>query len=313
MLTARMLDSARRHDGLLSRTQLIDEHGVSRSWISRARRQDLLVDLMPDVYRIASSPVTFEMKCRAVQLRSRGVGYLSGWTAARLAGLRGMPERRVHVTVDDSFRISMPMWVELHRSRWYDESDRIVRPDGLLVAQPLRMLFGLAASFNQHRFERAAEDAWHLGLVTPAEAAGYLEQHRCRGKDGVAAMERWLDKALQHERPAQSHLERRLLQALELTGLPSPQRQYPLVLADGSTIHLDIAWPDIRLAVEPGASWWHGGDAGQARDQARDRACGEQGWQIVRFDESMREQLDASVAQVVRIHRRRCRDLRNAS
>ena len=31
--------------------------------------------------------------------------------------------------------------------------------------------------------------------------------------------------------------------------------------------------------------WWHGGDARQRLDQARDAACGEVGWQIVRFDE----------------------------
>ena len=36
-------------------------------------------------------------------------------------------------------------------------------------------------------------------------------------------------------------------------------------------------------AVEPGHSWWHGGDLGDASDQARDRACDEIGWRIIRL------------------------------
>ena len=68
----------------------------------------------------------------------------------------------------------------------------------LLVATPMRMLFGLADAFNQFRFERAAEDAWHRGLITPSEAAEYLERHRCRGKDGVSTIERWLERTEAH-------------------------------------------------------------------------------------------------------------------
>ena len=40
-------------------------------------------------------------------------------------------------------------------------------PTGCASRRPLRMLFRLAKVFNDHRFERAAEDCWHLGLVTP--------------------------------------------------------------------------------------------------------------------------------------------------
>ncbi len=184
-------------------------------------------------------------------------------------------------------------------------------PDGLMVVHPVRMLFGLAAAFNQYRFERAAEDAWHLGLVTPELADDYLERHRCRGKDGVSTFEAWLERARTQRRPSQSELERTLLEALDRIGLPTPERQHPLALSSGDTIHLDIAWPDVRLAVEPGSSWWHGGDAGQRRDQRRDRACNEAGWMVVRFDDTMRSDAAAAARQVDRIHRRRTADLRN--
>jgi very-short-patch-repair endonuclease len=250
----------------------------------------------------------------AVQLKAGGNGFLSAWTAARIVGLRSMPERRVHFTAPADFRTGMPSWVDLHRTHWYDaEQDRYVSDDGLVVAHPMRMLFGLAAAFNQVRFERAAEDAWHCELITPDSALDYLQSHRCRGKDGVMKFERWLERTLEQDRPAQSNLERDLIQALEEVGLTTPVRQHPLVLNTGETIHIDIAWPQIQLAVEPGASWWHGGDSGQRKDQARDRACSELGWSVIRFDESMRDDLSAAAEQVARIFRQRTRDRWNAA
>ena len=223
-----------------------------------------------------------------------------------------MPTGRVEVTVDRGFRRTLPEFATVHPSSWFcRERDAQAGRDDMTVATPLRMLWTLAAVFNQHRFERAAEDAWHRKLITPATAAEYLEAHRCRGKDGVKRLETWLDRALGRDRASQSDLERMLLEAIERRGLPAPIRQHPLILPGGEIIHFDIAWPDIRLAVEPGDSWWHGGDLGQRRDQARDRSCIEAGWQVVRFDESMRSHPDAAAAQVNRIHQRRSFELAN--
>ena len=63
--------------------------------------------------------------------------------------------------------------------------------------------------------------------------------------------------------------------------------------------------------MEPGASWWRGGDAGQRRDHAHDRACGEVGWLIVRFDESMRYHRPDIRQRLREIHARRTADIRN--
>ena len=187
----------------------------------------------------------------------------------------------------------MPGWGRLVRTSWIDESRDVQGPrdDLLRVATPLRMLFGLARTFNDHRFDRAAEDAWHLGLITPQTAADYLDAIRRSGRGGVVRFERWLMKTSLRPRPAQSGLELDVLDAIRRAGLPEPVRQHPLTLRSGEIIHIDLAWPSIRLGVEPGHSWWHGGDLRQRADQARDRACDELGWHIVRCDESVREEL----------------------
>jgi len=285
---------------------------MSSSRVGRARQAGLLVPLTSRVLRIASTPVSLRARCMAVQLHTDRAGFVSGWTAARLRGLRSMPSSAVHYTLPTRRRANLPEWVSFHRTGWYSaDRDRELH-EGLVVATPERMLFGLAASFNQYRFERAAEDTWNLGLTGPSEMARYLEEHRCRGKDGVSTVERWLERALPRDRPAQSGLELDLIDALGRARLPTPTRQHPLELRDGTTIHLDIAWPAIRLAVEPGATWWHGGEVRQRRDQRRDLACAELGWQVLRFDESIRSDLAATARRIRTLHRQRSSDLRTA-
>jgi very-short-patch-repair endonuclease len=308
MIDGELLDLFARQYGVAGVHQLA-ERGISRSAVHRARRRGIIDDVTTGVVRVRSTPLSLRGRAMAVQLRSGRNGMISGWTAGSLVGLRSMPTRSIHVTVPPAFRRAMPDWADVHRSAWGDAGSH--DHHGFRLASPMRMLFGLAAAFNQHRFERAAEDAWHLELITPDEAARYLELHRCRGKDGVVRIERWLEHSCGRARPTQSNLERVLLDALEQTGLPRAQRQHPLTLATGETIHLDIAWPDIRLAVEPGSSWFHGGDLGQRRDQARDRACGEVGWLIVRFDDELRDHPHLAARQVARIYARRSIDVGN--
>ena len=245
----------------------------------------------------------------ALQLHLGDSGFLAEATAGRLYGLRSMSISPIRATVPEPVRRQIPDWARVSRSSWFDEQDRHRRPDGLVVATPLRMLFGLAATMHPHRFSRAAEDAWNLGLISPGDAAEFLEQHRCRGKNGVAVLEAWIEGIAGRPRPAQSGFEQLVLECLERVGLPTPVRQHPLHLPNGEAIHLDIAWPEIRLAVEPGHSRWHAGVLRQRQEQARDRACGEQGWHVVRFDESFRDDPMAGARQVRRIHAARTHQL----
>ncbi len=76
----------------------------------------------------------------------------------------------------------------------------------------------------------------------------------------MTRFESWLEKTSVRKRPSHTGLELDFVDMIDRVGLPTPKRQHPLRLATGELIHLDLAWPDARLAVEPGHSWWHGGD-----------------------------------------------------
>lgn len=266
--------------------------GLPARTIARARKSGLLIGVLPGVVRLAGAAETWEGRAMAMLLHAGPHSFLSGPSAGRVLGLRGMPAYPIQVTMAEERQLQAPSWGRYLCSSWIDpELDIVVRPDGLRVAQPLRMLFGLAGRHSRRFLERAAEDAWHLGLVRPDDAAEYLAAIRRSGRSGVKKFEEWLQHVERSRRPSQSGFELDVLEVVRDVGLPEPVRQHELTLLTGESIHVDLAWPAVRLGIEPGHSWWHGGDLGQRRDQARDRGCDAIGWRIVRYDEEDRKDL----------------------
>jgi hypothetical protein len=279
---------------------------VTKSALEHARRKGTVLSPVPGVVVAPGVKLSLEGRALLAQLAAGKEAFVSGPTAGAIRGLRSMPTTTIEITIKERRLVTLPDGSRFVRTSWIDEErDVEVREDGIRLASPLRMLFGLAAQFNQHRFERTAEDVWHKGLVTPEQASDYLQAIRRSGRTGVKRMNTWLEKTSMRERPAHSGLELDLIDIVARAELPTPVRQHPLKLLSGETIHLDIAWPDIRLAAEPGHSWWHGGDLGQRRDQGRDRACGAVGWLVLRYDEDAARRPKATAAELREIHRRR--------
>jgi very-short-patch-repair endonuclease len=261
--------------------------------------------LLPGVLLVASHPSTFEAEAMAVQLHTAPDGVLSSTTAARLLGLRGMPTRPIRALVSRRTRTDLPSWVHKASSSWLVEATDVMTIRGFRLIRPVRMLLTLAELFNDFRFERAAEDAWHLDLVSPEEASVFLANYRRQGRAGIAGFERWLNRTAHRKRPSQSGFELDILGAIRRAGLPEPQRQHPVTLLTGEVVHLDFAWPAVMLGVEPGHSWWHGGDLRMRADAARDRACTAVGWEVVRYDEVARADLAGVGRELRTIYERR--------
>lgn len=310
MAPRQLLRLALAQQGAVSRRQLLTDVGVSASTISRWCVDGRVMRIGPGLFRVASHADSFGHRCWAATLFGDGIGFVSGTSAGRLHGLRRMNPTIVEFTVPERCRKVAPSWMHVRYTNWYSPSQhRSVVDGGIVVATPLRMLFGLAARMNQHRFDAAADDAWNLGLITPESTARFLGQCRASGKNGVRRIETWLERVADQRSAAQSYLERDLIDALEAVGLPAPQRQHALQIRTGEWIHLDAAWPLLRLAVEPGHSYFHGLAGGQERDHRRDAACAAAGWQVVRLNELMLASLPEAARLVADVYRRRERDL----
>lgn len=309
MVWAHVLSLARVQHGALARRQLLHDVEMSASSLTRACADGRLARIGTGLYRLASHDDTFIHRCWAATLFGDGVGFVSGTSAGRLHGLRRMNPTIVEYTVPTSFRRSAPSWMRMRYTNWYDADRHRIDLHGMAVASPLRMLFGVGARTTQHRFDLAADDAWDRGLITPDAAFDFLTDCRASGKNGVCRLERWLERVATQRAPSQSYLERDLIAALEQIGMPPPVRQHPLLLRTGELIHLDLAWPAIRLAVEPGHSYFHGVAGGQERDHLRDAGCAELGWQVLRLNERMLRDMSGAARLVADVHRQREDDL----
>ena len=173
------------------------------------------------------------------------------------------------------------------------------------------MLFRLAAVFNQYRFQRAAEDCWHLRLVTPDDAATYLAEIRRQGRTGVKTFEHWLEQTSLRTRPSQSGLELDVLEAVlpgraPRAGAPVPARP----------AHRRGDPPRPRLAQRPARRRAGTHVVARRRHRASSatkpgrRACGEVGWHIVPCTETVRDDLAAFGLQVRITHDERIASLR---
>lgn len=77
-------------------------------------------------------------------------------------------------------------------------------------------------------------------------------------------------------------MESRARMALVLGGLPPPAVQHPVVVR-GRRYYLDLAYPDLKVAVEyDGAD--HRTQQRARRDLEREAALVSAGWRILRFD-----------------------------
>jgi Transcriptional regulator, AbiEi antitoxin len=300
--TSRLL---RQQFGIITMAQL-QATGMSSRTISRDVAAGELAKVLPGVLCSSEHRVGFEAKSMAAQLWLGDTGALSGPTAARHYGLRNMDGESTWARTSLRSRGEAPAWFRREFSPWLFECAEAVRLHrGWRVLAPVPMLVTLAELFNDHRFERAAEDAWHLRLITPETAAAHLDEYRGRGRRGIARVQRWLDRAGERSLASQSGFELDVLDAVRRAGLPEPARQHPVRLLTDEIVHLDLAWPDAKLAVEPGHTWWHGGDLRMSADYARDRACGLVGWHVMRYEESSRSNLAGLGAEVAAMYRQR--------
>src|SRR3546814_19881510 len=90
-----------------------------------------------------------------------------------------MPSSTIYTLVPGRSRTSVPEWVRRSSSSRFDfDADLVIVQDVFRVLRAEPMLLTLAEVFNDFRFERAAEDAWHLdrkSVVTGKSVASRVD------------------------------------------------------------------------------------------------------------------------------------------
>ena len=161
------------------------------------------------------------------------------------------------------------------RSRDLRRSD-VQRVDGLLVTTPLRTALDLACNIHA-RDALAALDQFHRRYGIDS-AALLAELPRFRGRRGVIQA-RALAGAVdgRAESVRESWIRAELLDA----GLPMPELQHWVSVADGTSYRLDHAYPGHRLAIEYDGAEFHTSPEQVEHDRRRRTALAAAGWTVI--------------------------------
>jgi len=229
--TQRAIDEvARRQLGHLTTAQLL-ACGMSRATVRRHRLEGRLIQVGARTHRLGSAPVTSEGAALAACLDVDGVA--SHWTAAWLHGLvEALRHIEVSVVKGRSTKVMRPegqrtVDVRIHTSTNLPPDDVIV-VRGVPTTSVARTLLGLAAlvprELSQAELLEIVSRAVDRGLATDAWLWWILSKRRCRGRNGVIALETALSTRSELG-PTESWLEREFLRILEEAGLPRPVTQ----------------------------------------------------------------------------------------
>jgi hypothetical protein len=262
--------------GLVTRRQLLAQ--LSRAQVQGRVAEGRLVPVRPGVYRCAGAPPSWEQRLLAACLAGEAVA--SHRSAARLWNLGGIPALRLEVTVPLGRTLRL-RGVRAHRSTLLGPEWATVHR-GIPVTTPARTLIDLSAVASPPRVWEAVDQGLRERLITLEELRACFDLMAGRGRRRVAHFRPILEARQPGYDPGDSELEARVTWWLAAAGLPAPVRQHPVLVQD-HRYRVDLAYPDLRIAIELDG-WAHHGTRG-AFDHDRERGNDLElaGWTVLRF------------------------------
>jgi hypothetical protein len=169
--------------------------------------------------------------------------------------------------------------------------------DGLPTTTAARTVVDLAAVLGFERLRRVVENGVNDRVTTDDAVGATLHDIARRGKWGAKKLQRVLAARSPGDPMPDSVLERLLLDAVQLAGLPEPLPQFPHPGRHPGTGRVDFAYPRAKVILEADGRRWHQRIADLQRDRARDNEAARAGWLTMRF---MHEELRSDAVDVGR-------------
>lgn len=225
-----------------------------------------------------------ERRCLAFAVRLSPDAFVSHATAARLLGIP-LPGRletldAVHVSVAAPARAPHASGLIGH-SRHVAPGDVMTLSSGLRISAPARLWCELAPSLDLLDLVAATDHLIHRRrpLVSPARLGERLELG-----DRLAQSRRLREALTLSDDRSESRPESRLRVCCLRAGLPVSSVNHELVdLVTGRGVRLDLAWPELKFAVEYQGDG-HRTVAQWRRDMTRRENLRLAGWRILELN-----------------------------
>ncbi len=271
-------DVFRRQHGVASRDQLVAT-GISRSDLARWVRWGLVEWADHEVARCFGAPRSWRQRVMVACLTTAGLA--SHRTAAALHGLDGFPPAIVEVVTDRWRRRRRGAW-RVHETKDLRDVDLDV-VDGIPCTSLVRTLVDLPGVCGIDHAGQALDHACRRDdQVLLAVRQRFVEVAR-RGRNGTVKMRALLNERLADPVREDSRFETKALRLLANAGLPTPVKQHPVDLGDGTRAHLDLAWPARKVCMECDSVAHHFGKRAFTKDRHRRRQLKLLGWDAFEY------------------------------
>jgi very-short-patch-repair endonuclease len=246
-------------------------------WMTRSGRW---VPLRPGVYAVVGSVSSRMQQVAATALSLHPGAWLSHGTAGWLWGFPGLEEGRIEVLTGLERRVTLD-GVRNHRSRCLFSADLTER-GRLPITSPERTLVDISGRMGPSELARALDDGMRRRVVRLERMRRCADRLACAPGRRLAIVQELLAERLPGYDPGDSDLETRVLRLILNSGFPVPIQQYRVRLG-GRTFRLDLAYPDVRLAVELDGWEYHRSRTAFDNDRSRANALVAAGWSVIRF------------------------------
>jgi hypothetical protein len=130
---------------------------------------------------------------------------------------------------------------------------------GIPSVTAVRALVDVSGSMRQHDLGKALDDLLRRKLCTMDDLRRCVDRlHPGPGRP-LRPIQRVLAERWPGYDPGDSDLESRALRAIARAGLPLPKQQHRMRLG-GKPVRIDLAYPDLKIAIEVDSWMYHGQD-----------------------------------------------------
>jgi very-short-patch-repair endonuclease len=262
---------ARTQHGVISRGQLV-RCGQSPGQIARLIRRGLLIRQWCGVYRATPAQASFESTLWVVALATAGV--LSGTTASYLWDMLDHHSGPIRVVVPRHRRLLPLAGVQVLR-RDLRPTVRDSRYGLPVTARPTAAIdhlvtlpLGEACAFTDRALQRGWLYRHHLTARLSSPQVGNQVLRRV-----VAKL----------ENGAEAESERLLHRLLRANGITGWVANYPVLVGGVVRARIDVAFPDLRIAIEVDGFAYHSDRERFQRDRSRQNLLVGLGWTVLRF------------------------------
>lgn len=269
--------------------------GLTDGQIRARLRNGTWIEVRPSVYAIAGAPQSWHQIVLASVLAYGCQAWVGHATATHLWGVKSFdqPERLELVArLGTLIRLD---GVRGRRSGALFDSDLTAR-HRIPTVTAERALIDVSSRLTADRLGRVLDDAIRRRLIDLEEfrrCAGRLLPAPGRSMSKVHAV---LGARIPGYDPGDSDLETRALRALTAAGLPPPKQQHR-ILIDGKKARIDLAYPELMIAIELDSweSYGRNNLTAFTDDRAKKNDLIVKGWAAPSFTESMTDEYFVSM------------------